>query len=236
MDKRNYYAPDIDPMVLGQALYEWLRGQNYESQMLPSQNGAITVQARKEDALRTLAGMSTALTLLISSDGENINVEMGNAKWTDKAVAGGVGVLLFAPALITAGIGVFQQSQLTSNTWKFIDNYVKTNSAFANQASQGMSYPPPLQYPSTPGFPSQQTPAPGPVKPPPPINYSNLGAAGVAPNAGSVCPSCKQPLRQGAKFCDNCGAPAPAANLCKSCGKTLRPGARFCDNCGNPVS
>lgn len=238
MDKKSYYAPDIDPSALAQAVYDWLKGQNYETQILPSQTGAITVQARKEDALRTLAGMSTALTLVIATDGENLIVEMGNAKWTDKAVAGGVGVLLFAPALITAGIGVYKQSQLSSNAWKFIESFVSTNSAFgSNQGAPGLLYPPPLSYPQSPGLPpASPNPAPNPAKAPPPLNFANMGAAGMSPASVSVCVSCKQPLRPGAKFCDNCGAPAPASNLCKSCGKSLRPGARFCDNCGNPVS
>lgn len=238
MDKKTFYAPDIDPSVLSQALYDWLKDQNYETQLLPSQTGAFTVQARKADALRTLAGMSTALTLVIASDGENLTVEMGNAKWTDKAVAGGVGVLLFAPALITAGIGVYQQSQLTSKTWRFIESYISTNSAFgSNQASPGMQYPPPLPYPQSPGISSPPSGQPArPAKAPPPLNFSNIGAAGMSPASVQVCASCKQPLRQGAKFCDNCGAPAPTSNACKSCGKALRPGARFCDNCGNPAS
>lgn len=229
MEKRSFYAPDIDPSIIGQAVFDWFEGQNYQTQMLPSQNGAITVQAHKEDALRTLAGMSTAQTLIIVSDGDNLNIEMGTAKWTDKAVVGGVGVLLFPPALITAGIGVFQQSQLTSNAWKFIENYIQTQSAFGGRRAAGAQspYPQPLSYPS-------QTPRP-PAAPPPPINYSAAGTAGAAPTGTPVCTSCKQPLRQGAKFCDNCGAPVPTSNLCKSCGKTLRPGAKFCDNCGSPV-
>ncbi len=235
MDRKTFYAPDIEPNVLGQALYEWLSGQKYQTQILPSQSGAVTVQARKEDTLRTLAGLSTALTLVISSDGENLSVEMGAAKWTEKAVVGGVGVLLFAPALITAGIGVYQQSQLSNNSWKFIENYVQTNSAFSAKPSISSSAPSVSAYPA-PMLPVDKPPQPiHQGSPPPPINFAASNFAGASPSSQSVCSSCKQPLRSGAKFCDNCGAPAPVSNLCKSCGKILRPGAKFCDNCGSPV-
>ncbi len=57
--------------------------------------------------------------------------------------------------------------------------------------------------------------------------------AAPAPRAQTRCPSCNQPLRAGAKFCDNCGASLVRA--CAKCGATLRPDAKFCDSCGAPV-
>ena len=60
-------------------------------------------------------------------------------------------------------------------------------------------------------------------------------AAVAAPAAANqvACPSCGQPIRQTARFCDNCGASLKVA--CAKCGAELRPGARFCDGCGAPV-
>jgi hypothetical protein len=250
MDRRNFYAPDIDPYGLAQALNDWFTGQNYQTQMYPSESGAVTVQARKEDTLRAIAGMTSALTAVIVNDGENLTVEMGNAKWTDKAAVGAVGVLLFPPALITAGIGVFQQSQLQSNAWKFIDGYIRSNSSFASGMPPGGARPgqfsggsvrqagPQPSWQSAPQTPANRPAAPAGGRPatPPPINFANSQAAPGAPVGATVlCNSCRQPLRAGAKFCDNCGAPAPVKNNCRSCGKPLRPGARFCDECGTPV-
>jgi hypothetical protein len=251
MDKKSFYTPDIDPYALAQALYEWFVGQNYQTQMLPAESGAVTLQARKEDAIRTFTGMSSALTVIVVSDGEHITMEMGNAKWTDKAAVGAVGVLLFPPALITAGIGAFQQSQLKSNAWRFIEQYLQNHSAFASSMSPGGAAFPPLavQAGSSPikpqsfnpqnGQPPRQTVAPRPPAspagaPPPPLNLSGITTAPGVSQA-LICTSCKQPLRQGAKFCDNCGAPAPSSRNCRSCAKPLRPGARFCDECGTPV-
>jgi len=46
----------------------------------------------------------------------------------------------------------------------------------------------------------------------------------------AVCPSCSEPVRVGAKFCDKCGA--SVVRTCVGCGAELRPGAKFCDHCG----
>lgn len=57
------------------------------------------------------------------------------------------------------------------------------------------------------------------------------------------CPACGKPLRQGARFCRQCGKKAepgePLAEampgFCPACGKPLREGARFCRGCGHEV-
>ena len=59
------------------------------------------------------------------------------------------------------------------------------------------------------------------------------GAAPAVPAAAQVaCPSCKKPVKAGAKFCEHCGA--TLEKKCK-CGAMLNPGAKFCENCGEPV-
>lgn len=58
-------------------------------------------------------------------------------------------------------------------------------------------------------------------------------APAFAPKAKLACPSCNQFVREGAKFCDHCGALLKLA--CAKCGAALRPEAKFCDNCGEPV-
>jgi hypothetical protein len=42
--------------------------------------------------------------------------------------------------------------------------------------------------------------------------------------------SCHAELRDGSKFCDECGAPVSAQ--CPSCRAENRPGAKFCSECG----
>ncbi|MEX2539941.1 MAG: adenylate/guanylate cyclase domain-containing protein [Actinomycetota bacterium] len=48
------------------------------------------------------------------------------------------------------------------------------------------------------------------------------------------CPSCQQENREGAAFCDRCGA--VLSPRCPQCEAQLRPGARFCDTCGVSVA
>lgn len=57
--------------------------------------------------------------------------------------------------------------------------------------------------------------------------------AAVQPTEQTRCPSCQEPVRAGAKFCDSCGAKLEVE--CVSCGATLRPGAKFCGACGEAV-
>lgn len=59
------------------------------------------------------------------------------------------------------------------------------------------------------------------------------GAAPSPPSAEISCPSCGQPVRPGAKFCDSCGAPLEIT--CRECGATLQAGAKFCDQCGAQI-
>ena len=44
------------------------------------------------------------------------------------------------------------------------------------------------------------------------------------------CKACGVELRQGARFCDMCGA--KVEKICPSCGEVLREQAKFCDLCG----
>src|SRR6266581_4188723 len=47
------------------------------------------------------------------------------------------------------------------------------------------------------------------------------------------CASCGNENREGARFCEACGATLSAR--CVSCGAELRPSSRFCDSCGTAV-
>jgi Double zinc ribbon len=47
------------------------------------------------------------------------------------------------------------------------------------------------------------------------------------------CTKCGVQLKDGARFCAQCGA---AVSYCPKCGQRLKDGARFCAGCGAPVS
>jgi class 3 adenylate cyclase len=48
------------------------------------------------------------------------------------------------------------------------------------------------------------------------------------------CSQCQHENRDGAKFCDECGAPMP--RFCPSCHTENRPGAKFCNECGSSLT
>src|SRR5215831_13017181 len=48
------------------------------------------------------------------------------------------------------------------------------------------------------------------------------------------CKKCEADNREGARFCDKCGA--RLSPLCPSCRAENRPDARFCDSCGTVLT
>ena len=52
------------------------------------------------------------------------------------------------------------------------------------------------------------------------------------------CIECSAALLDGAKYCSECGAPAPAVDEteCRACGSPLRDGAKFCVECGTSIA
>jgi membrane protease subunit (stomatin/prohibitin family) len=121
---------------------------------------------------------------------------------------------------------------------------------------QAPAYPPPAQgFPGggTYGAPLQQgaPPAAPPAAAPPAAAPATpdagdaaAAAAGAAAAAATAtagapaptaltCPNCHAAVREGAKFCDECGT--PLKSVCTNCGSELRQGAKFCDSCGTPV-
>ncbi len=47
------------------------------------------------------------------------------------------------------------------------------------------------------------------------------------------CPSCGTAVKEGAKFCPECGK--PMQSLCPACGKPVKEGAKFCSECGESL-
>jgi len=46
------------------------------------------------------------------------------------------------------------------------------------------------------------------------------------------CKYCDTELKQGAKFCPNCGEEVKVYDVCISCGEQIKIGAKFCPHCG----
>jgi len=47
-----------------------------------------------------------------------------------------------------------------------------------------------------------------------------------------ICPKCNSEIKDGSKFCTNCGEPLPKTKKCVQCGAFIKEEALFCTNCG----
>ena len=63
---------------------------------------------------------------------------------------------------------------------------------------------------------------------------SESSGAGTASAATVKCVKCGAELKDGTKFCNECGA-SQAPAKCANCQHELKPGAKFCDECGTKV-
>jgi len=199
-DQKTYHAPGLDLQQLGQSLMQFFQSKGYQTQVFPGPSaGGITVQAKKGSAMITTA-TSQALTVTMTPQGDNLVVQTGGARWTEKAVSGVVSALVFWPLAALPAYGAYKQKEIIDQTWQFLDQYI----AAAGGTFMGMGAPMAAPMMATPVAPA------------------------AAPQAR--CPSCGQPVRAGAKFCANCGASLvlacakcgaelrPGAKFCDSCG------------------
>ena len=92
MERRTFYGPDIDLANLAHSLADSFSREGQKTQVMPGPNAGFVVQAGKEDTLRKIAGMATALTAIFTLENEYVCAEVGGAKWLEKGVTAGVGV------------------------------------------------------------------------------------------------------------------------------------------------
>ena len=211
-EEKIYHAPELDLGHLAQTLSRWFQQQGFETQTLDAPGGGLVVQARKAQTWRSIVGMSAALNVALTQQDERLIVQMGAAQWTDKAVLGAVGALVFWPVLIPAAFGAWKQKQLPQQTFEFIDQYLALGGDVPEATLARI-----MGHVEAASLRDQAA-------------TLRAEATALAPNEAILCPSCGQPVREGAKFCDNCGASLQLT--CPQCGEALRPGAKFCDSCG----
>jgi hypothetical protein len=136
-EQRVYDAPNVDIGKLSQNIEESFKKENYETQTFKTQNEGIVVQLKKKGSWRAAVGMSSALTVTLTKQEDNITADIGATKWGDKAVVGAAGALLFPPALITAAYGTWKQSKLPDQIFQVIESYVKNNVVAEDSSSIG---------------------------------------------------------------------------------------------------
>jgi len=109
----------FDNLING--IVKWLENQKYNVQIINTVDGKKILQLSQGGFLRNVTGMSSALNVLFDHKEKKLVVEIGAGKWADKAAAGAVGMIVFAPLAITAGIGAWQQAKIPEKIFNYID-------------------------------------------------------------------------------------------------------------------
>lgn len=122
---RSFSAPGLEMSHLLQAFEDWLSQERFRSQMLQTDEGGTLVQIEQEGGWRKIAGMSTALNVVVSQAGDQLNVEIGEGRWLDKVAGGTVGMLLLWPLAVTTAIGAWNQSQMPKKVFQFVEDYLR---------------------------------------------------------------------------------------------------------------
>ncbi|MGL4607588.1 MAG: zinc ribbon domain-containing protein [Eubacteriaceae bacterium] len=196
------------------------------AEALETNNGYL-VQAKASESWKKFAGMDSSIQVQLASVGENaISINIGSAKWVDKAGAAVAGALIFWPLLATSAIGAYGQKKLPEEILNFIDRYIASGtypSAFTFEQPVSETFENAITCPD--------------------CHTMNPESSKFCQKCGSKlgleCVSCHTSVNPNQKFCPNCGtsipSKAPDTEKCLNCDTELLPEQKFCSKCGTPA-
>ena len=209
---------------LGLAVENYLRDKKKMVVEGTKTNEGYFIQAKTEDGWKKFVGMDSALQVqMLDMNNETVNVQIGAAKWADKALAAGAGAALFAPLMGTAAYGAWLQSKLPNELFEFIEQYILSDGRTATVSlttDVGIAKDSAIcKKCGTHNSPDARF------------------CTGCGEGLMDTCPGCNSSIPQNTKFCPECGLNVEEANVvvCVSCGDELPEGAKFCLNCGTKV-
>lgn len=89
-------------------------------------NDCHIIQARaKSGKLKQLIGMDKAIEVRMTPVNNNsmVTVEIGGAKWADKAAVMAVSMFVLWPLAVTSGIGIYGQSNVIKKAKRVVEMY-----------------------------------------------------------------------------------------------------------------
>ena len=187
MDSRYYPGVEVDTARLVAELRN-VFDDDYEVQTMNVASTTI-LQARKSSTLRDLTGLSSALTIKVTTEAGGTRVEIGMQKWADKAAVAAVAILLSAGLLVALpALGAYWQYKLTEDVWKAVEVHI---------AKKAGGYIPPL--PGRCGNCGSVTTTDS--------QFCNSCGANLEATR-QKCPTCAAPQKDAnARFCNRCGKP-----------------------------
>ena len=121
---------DKTPQGIAEAVANFLSTrENMETQVfVPDTNGSLcVVQGRvRGGGIKQFLGLDKAITvrLTVLQNKQAVNVEIGEAKWGDKAAVLAVSMFVLWPLAITSAFGIYQQKQLPQKIIGAIQEYL----------------------------------------------------------------------------------------------------------------
>lgn len=176
------------------------------------------VQAKNDSTgWKKLAGMDLATQVQIIPSGDNITVNVGSGKWSDKIGAGAVGMFVFAPLAVTSAIGAYAQKKLPQEIFNEIENFIMSGGKSISVAL---------------GVKEGEVLCPK-------CKTANSKNTKFCRNCGeklvNKCPKCGADVSLGIKFCPECGSTMKKENHCPSCNAVVPDGMKFCPECGSSM-
>lgn len=110
-------------------LQELLEAEGLQTQVLSGGEGRV-IQGRERSEqswkkiLKTTLGLESAVSVTLVPKDADLEVAIGAGKWMDKAIGGTIGALVFWPAAVTAGYGVYKQRQLFTRIERDIETFL----------------------------------------------------------------------------------------------------------------
>ena len=100
--------------------------ENMETQIINMEGGDVMIQARaRGGSWKQWVGMDKAITVKINKLGaDQVAVDIGSAKWTDKAGIMALSMFVLWPLTVTSGIGIYKQGKLPGEIKNTIFRYL----------------------------------------------------------------------------------------------------------------
>ena len=123
-------APRIDVWALGKHLQSWYETQGMRTKLSRPSADEVMVDCHSIGRARA-TGAGARLRLVLTKQGDMLEIAVGNPRWADKAASAGVGLAVTMmtggvgfPALAPAAIGGYRQARIAKQTFKYVEQAI----------------------------------------------------------------------------------------------------------------